>query len=87
MAKLLGEGGLDEEARVPLRDAIHNLGRALAVESSLPEPASLADSLLPPVSLCWNESLPLLRSFVAEDSQPWKPVADALSKMAPARNP
>ena len=86
MAKLLGEGGLDEEARVPLREAIHNLARALAVEHRLPEPASLDDALLPPLSHCWSDALPLLRSFVAEASQPWKPVADALDKMAPARD-
>src|SRR5437660_6062405 len=77
MAKLLGEGGLEEEARAPLREAIHNLARALAVENRLPEPASLDDALLPPLSHCWNEALPLLRSFVAEALQPWKPVADA----------
>ena len=86
MAKLLGEGGLDEEARAPLREAIHNLARALAVEHRLPEPASLDDALLPPLSHCWSEALPLLRSFVAEASQAWKPVADALDKMAPARD-
>src|SRR5207237_7771360 len=86
MAKLLGEGGLEEEARAPLREAIHNLARALAVENRLPEPASLDDALLPPLSHCWNEALPLLRSFVAEASQAWKPVADALDQMAPARN-
>jgi hypothetical protein len=86
MAKLLGEGGLDEEARAPLKDSIHNLARALAVENRLPEPASLDDSFLPPLSHCWNEALPLLRSFVAEPSQPWKPVADALDKIAPSRN-
>jgi hypothetical protein len=38
------------------------------------------------LSHCWNEALPLLRSFVAEPAQLWKPVADALDKMAPARN-
>jgi hypothetical protein len=86
MAKLLGEGGLDEEARAPLQDAIHNLARALAVENRLPEPASLDDALLPPLSHFWSEALPLLRGFVAEASQPWKPVADAIDKMAPACN-
>ncbi len=86
MAKLLGEGGLDEETRVPLQEAIHNLARALSVENRLPEPASLDDALLPPLSHCWNEALPLLRSFVAEGSQPWKPVADALDTISPARN-
>jgi hypothetical protein len=86
MARLLGEGGLDEEARAPLREAIHNLARALATEHRLPEPASLEDALLPPLSHCWNEASPLLRSFVAEPSQAWKPVADALDKLAPARS-
>jgi hypothetical protein len=87
MAKLLGTGGLDEEVRAPLKEALHNFARAFAVENRLPEPMSMNDSLLPPMSHCWNEALPLLRSFANEPSQPWKPVADALDKMAPARNP
>jgi hypothetical protein len=85
MAKVLGEGGLDEEARAPLLEAVQQLARALAVENRLPEPASLDEALLPPLSHCWNEALPLLRSFAAESAQPWKPVADALDKVAPAR--
>ena len=69
-----------------MQEAIDNFAHALAVENRLPGPASLDDAVLPPLSQCWNEALPLLRSFVAEAAQQWKPVADALDKMAPARN-
>jgi hypothetical protein len=86
MAKLLGEGGLDEEARSPLSEAIHTLACALAVESRLPEPATIDEALLPPLSHCWNEALPLLRGFVAETSRPWRPVAEALDRMGPTHN-
>ena len=84
MAKLLGEGGLDEEARAPLSEAIHTLACALAVESRLPEPATIDEALLPPLSHCWNEALPLLRTFVAEASPQWKPAAEALDKLTTA---
>jgi len=80
MARLLGEGGLDEEARGPLLEAALALGRKLAVEGRLPEPATLDDALLPPLSHCWNDKLPALRGFVADTSSPWQPVADVLGQ-------
>ncbi len=45
---LLGGGGLAEEARVALLEAILLFGRALAVEARLPEPSSTDETLLPP---------------------------------------
>jgi hypothetical protein len=79
MARLLADGGMDEEARPALLEAVLPLGRALAIENRLPEPATLEDSLLAPLSLCWKEALPVLRSFVAEPAQSPKPMLDALA--------
>jgi len=81
MARLLGDGGLADETRLSLLEAIQSLARALAIESRLPEPASLEDGLLPPLSHAWKHSLPLLRSFMADAAQPWQGVADALAQM------
>ncbi len=80
MARLLGDGGLDEEARAPLLEAALALGRALAVEARLPEPASLDDALLPPLTHCWRASQGPLRSAVADATQPWRVFLSALEK-------
>ncbi|MEW6303975.1 MAG: DEAD/DEAH box helicase [Verrucomicrobiota bacterium] len=81
MACLLGEGGLDEEARGPLLESAIAHGRALAVEARHPEPPDLDAALLPPLSLCWGEAVTVLRSFAADAAQPWSPVAQALEKL------
>jgi hypothetical protein len=70
MAALLEGGGLSEEARAALLEAVLPLGRALAVENRLPEPASLQDALLPPLGLHWKDALSLLRNFIQDASQP-----------------
>ena len=80
MARLLGEGGLDDEVRPPLLDASLVLARALAVEARLPEPAALDDALLPPLSNAWGEALPSLRNFVADTAHPWRAVVEHLEK-------
>ncbi len=79
MAKLLGEGDLPEEARSALLEAALALGRALAVESRLPEPAALEDALLPPLSHAWNEALPPLRELASGSVAAWKPALDRLN--------
>src|SRR5438046_7392446 len=44
----------------------------------LPQPATTDEAVLPPLSHCWNDALPLVRTFVAESSPSWRPVAEAL---------
>jgi hypothetical protein len=80
MSRLLGEGGLDEEARAAVPGGALALGRALAVEARLPEPATLDDALLPPLSQAWGEALPLLRNFAADAAQAWRPLVEKLEK-------
>ncbi len=84
MARLLGGGDLADEARPPLLDAVLSLARAFAVEHRLPEPAALDEALLPPLSHCWKDALPLLRGFVAEATQPWQPLAQSLDRLMQA---
>ncbi|HOK78807.1 MAG TPA: hypothetical protein PLW35_13945, partial [Verrucomicrobiota bacterium] len=81
MATLLGEGGFDSEARTALFEAIYALAKAMAVESRIPEPATLEDALLPPLSHSWKEALELIKSFVADANRPWQPLVNALSKL------
>ncbi|MBI3852027.1 MAG: DEAD/DEAH box helicase [Verrucomicrobia bacterium] len=80
MAQLLGGGGMADETRAPLLDAALSLGRALATEARLPEPATLDEALLPPLSHCWREALPLLRTFASDAAQSWRPMFEALEK-------
>jgi hypothetical protein len=82
MAQVLSGAGLDEEARSALVQAFWPLGCALAVENRLPEPASLNDALLPPLSQHWKDALPLLREFAAEGARPCQPVLEALAPFA-----
>ena len=81
MACLLGQGGLSDEARSALLDAVLPLGRALATEARLPEPLKLEDALLPPLSQRWGETFPLLRQFASDNAAPWKPVHDSLAAL------
>jgi hypothetical protein len=73
---------LCEEARAALLDAILPLGRALAVENRLAEPASLQDALLPPMSLGWKEALPALRAFVQDSSLPLLAIQTTLEQFS-----
>jgi hypothetical protein len=77
----LGEGGLEEEAREPLSDAVLVMGRAMAVERRVPEPASLDEALLPPLSHGWQDALPVLRQFASEPTTSWRPVAEAVNSL------
>jgi len=82
MARVLSEAGLSDEARVALLEGVLPLSCALAVEQRLPEPGSLNDALLPPVSLCWKDALPLLREFNADAARPCQPVLEGLAAFA-----
>ena len=84
MAKLLGEGDLAEEARAPMLDAIHLLSRAFAVERRLPEPGTLDDALLAPLSHCWAQALSSIKCFATDTAQPWQPVAHAINALTAA---
>jgi superfamily II DNA or RNA helicase len=63
MARVLSDAGLLDEANAALLEGMLPLGRALAVEQRLPEPATFKDALLPPLSPCWKNALTLLREF------------------------
>ena len=80
MARVLCEAGLSEEARAALLEALAPLGCALALQHRFPEPASLADALLAPLSSCWKEALPLLREFTGDAARPCQAVLEALSQ-------
>ena len=81
MATVLAGGGLPEEGRAALMDAVIPLGCALAVENRLSEPASLQDALLPPLGLVWKDALSILRAFVQDASQPVAAAAAALDRI------
>ena len=78
LARVLGESEFADESRAALLKAAHALSRAIAIESRLPEPPSLEDALLPPLSMHWNNALTTLRQFVSDAGQPWRPAAEAL---------
>ncbi len=71
MAGLLADGGMGEEARLPLLDAALALSRALAGEARLPEPGSLSDVVSPPLAAVWGAPVVVLHDFINQ------PAADA----------
>lgn len=79
MATLLSEGGLQEEARNALLEAVLPLGRALAIENRLPEPVAAEQAVLPPLSMSWKEALPELRNFLTDPTAPVKPLVERLT--------
>jgi superfamily II DNA or RNA helicase len=79
MARLLGDGGLADEARSALLEAVQPLACALAIENRLPEPASADQALLPPLSTCWKDALAPLRQFTGDAAAPWKPLAERMA--------
>jgi hypothetical protein len=81
MATLLGEGGLAEEARAAILDGTLHLGKALAVETRIPEPADVDQALLPPLAQAWSAALIPAREFVREINAPWKPIVELLQKL------
>jgi hypothetical protein len=82
MARLLADGGLPDEARAPLLDAALILGRALAVESRLPEPGSLDDALTPPLAAAWGAHAVAIREFHAQPAADCKGAMEALRVFA-----
>jgi superfamily II DNA or RNA helicase len=82
IALLLDGGGLIEEAREATLEAIILLGRALAVENRVPEPAELNETLQAPLSLYWGEVLPAISEFTATPSASAIQIAQKLQKIA-----
>jgi hypothetical protein len=85
MARVLSDAGLSDEARSALLEAVPPLGCALAVQNRFPEPASADHALLPPLSSCWKEALPLLRDFTSDPARPCLPVLEALAPLVEER--
>jgi hypothetical protein len=82
MARVLSDAGLSEEARAALLEAVAPLSCALAIQHRFPEPASPDHALLPPLSSCWKDALPLLREFTSDTARPCLPVLEALVPFA-----
>ena len=83
MARVLAAEEMTEEARGATQAAIHELGRALAIEHHLPEPANAFGALAPPLDAYWpggETTLVTLRSFLADDTAAIQPVLAALGR-------
>ena len=84
MARVLNDASLSEEARAALLEGVLPISCALAVEQRLPEPASIKDAMLPPLSTCWKEALTPLREFTSNPASPCLPALQALAPFAEA---
>ena len=64
MARILAGGEFMDEAGAALGEAILFAGKALAFETRLSEPESIADALVPPLAVAWGAAVAALRRFV-----------------------
>ncbi len=83
MARVLAAEEMVEEARAAVTSAIHELGRALAVEHRQPEPANARGAVSPPLDTFWpggEELLGTLRGFLADENAAVHPTIAALGQ-------
>ena len=83
MARLLAAEEMTEEARAAVTAAIHEMGRALAIEHRLAEPANALGAVAPPLDAFWpggDSVLVAVRSFLADDRAALQPVIAALGQ-------
>jgi hypothetical protein len=81
MARVLGDGGFNEEARPALLEATFGFACALAAEHRITEPAELKDALQQPLSNCWANAVPVINQFVQEATSDWKPLLRCLESI------
>ena len=83
MSRLLAAEEMTEEARAALFVAIHEMGRALAIEHRITEPANALGAVAPPLDAYWpgGESVLVpLRTFLADEHAPLQPAIAALGQ-------
>jgi superfamily II DNA or RNA helicase len=81
MARLLADGGMADEARLPLLDAALALARALAVETRLPEPGSLDEAVVPPLAAAWGVHASAVREFLAQAGAEGRAATEAVGAL------
>ena len=84
MSRLLAAGGLADEARPPLIDAALALGRALAIETRLPEPGALDEALLAPLAATWGAQALAVREFHEQAATDGQAAAEAIESLLKA---
>ena len=83
MARLLAAEEMTEEARAAVVAAIHEMGRALAIEHRAAEPSNALGAVAPPLDAHWpggDSVLMTLRMFLADERAPLQPVLAALGQ-------
>ena len=80
MARVLAEAELNEEARSPLVEAAYSIMKALSVYHHAEAPENIRESLKPPFSFHWGESLLHLKGFIEKENADLQPVANALAQ-------
>ena len=82
MARVLGDGGFDEEARPVLLEATFGFACALAAEHRITEPAELKEALQPPLANWWANALPVIHQFVQAATSDGKPLLRCLEAIS-----
>jgi hypothetical protein len=78
MGRILAAEELLDEAREAIGEAILSAARASAVQTRLPEPEKLEETILPPLTACWGESQKLIQHFLLESNHEIGPIIQVL---------
>ncbi|MHB9007848.1 MAG: DEAD/DEAH box helicase [Limisphaerales bacterium] len=85
MSSLLADGGLAEESRPPLLEAVLALSRALAIEARLPEPGAVEEGLLPPLAAVWGAGGGAVRELLAQPESDSRAAREAIGRLLGAK--
>jgi len=80
MVRVLADADLSAEARQPLIEAASQVMKALAIYHHIDTPESIRESLKPPFSFHWGESLLDLKEFIEEEKADLQSLAGALDQ-------
>jgi len=82
MARVLGEAGLDDEARAPLLDALLAQARSFAVEYRFVQPDCIGDAFPPALARAWGPALGVLQGFALDSTASWHAAIEALTAIS-----
>jgi hypothetical protein len=85
MARILAAGGMIEETRAPLLEAILALSHAMSIEARQPAPGSMEDAVRPPLLGLWGVHAACVRDYAVQSTADDRLVTAALAQILEER--
>ena len=80
--RVLGQAGFADEARESVNEALHAIGRALAIEKRLPDPESMAALRESDYKFLWGSEGDMVQGFLQNSEVSWEPLVVVLERLA-----